>query len=76
MPSLPSIKSSLRELQDFNFFPPQLVMCISLYGEKKNDKLDLEKSLRIDRMKELIKRQVKEMQMKENLLDKLNVLKS
>lgn len=51
-------------------------MCISLYGEKKNDKLDLEKSLRIDRMKELIKRQVKEMQMKENLLDKLNVLKS
>ena len=44
--------------------------------KKKNDKLDLEKSLRIDRMKELIKRQVKEMQMKENLLDKLNVLKS
>ena len=51
-------------------------MCISLYGEKKNDKLENEKSLRIDRMKELIKRQVKEMQMKENLLDKLNVLKS
>ena len=38
---------------------------------KKKDNLDLEKSLRIDRMKELIKRQVKEMQMKENLLDEL-----
>ena len=47
-----------------------------IWRKKKNDKLDLEKSLRIDRMKELIKRQVKEMQMKENLLDKLNVLKS
>ena len=62
-------------MQDFNFFPPQLVMCIHLFGEKKNDDLDLEKSLRIVRVKELKEQKVKEVQRKNNLTDELNVLK-
>lgn len=61
-------------MHDFNFFPPQLVMCIHLFGEKKND-LDLEKSLRIVRVKELKEQKVKEIQRKNNLTDELNVLK-